>query len=117
MQVAGMNNGSPQCKGRGGEDGMKATSQVVEELKVLLRICKKLVLEFDANMLVESVITSRVHNSSDTFYGVDLGVGALLEFAIVLMAKCKNMCIRINDHIALNHDLHNKVVIEVGSLV
>lgn len=52
-------------------------------------------LEFDANMLVESVITSRVHNSSDTFYGVDLGVGALLEFAIVLMAKCKKCVFRL----------------------
>ncbi len=84
---------------------------------MLLRTGKNLVLEFDANMLVESVITYGVHNSNDTFYGVDLGVGALLEFAIVLMANCKNMCIQINDHIALNHDLHNKVVIEVGSLV
>jgi hypothetical protein len=88
---------------------------VVEEPKVLLKIGKNLVLEFDANMLIESVITSGVHNLSETFYDVDLGVGALLEFVIVLVAK--NICIHINDHTTLNHGLHNKVVIEVGSIV
>jgi len=27
------------------------------------------------------------------------------------------MCTKVDDHIALNHDLHNKVVIEVSSIV
>ncbi len=84
---------------------------------MLLEIGKNLVLEFHVSMLVENVIIYDAQNLSETFYSVDLGVGALLEFAIVLVVNCKNMCTRVNDRIALNHDLHNKVVIEVSNLV
>ncbi len=41
----------------------------------------------------------------------------MIEFAIVVVANCKNMCTKVDDHIGLNHDLHNKVVIEISSII